>query len=1031
MRRVHFLWIGIALLVTALLVTLYETHEAVLPKATCVPCHGVTVFTEEIMDESRGAFTGPDACEPCHQYAYHRWTKSDHCRAMMGPAPSTIAGHFSADTVEYSYRDFHSAMILRDGKYFMIAPNKKGQPEEFPIHLALGIRDQQALLTKFPDGRYQILPTAYDIRNQTWFESSEGIVRTTHMLRPNEPFYWTNWKRTWNYDCFGCHLSGMEKNYDPETNTYNTKWRDLGIDCEACHGPGRAHARLRTVKKLWGGLVRDTTMLRLTSLSPRKQVETCGACHASKSTLALGYKPGDDWTEYYTLTLLDHDFIMPDGRYAGLIYDLIGFMQSPCYEKGGLTCITCHSGHADERSIELRHYEHQNDMCRPCHADKVENPQAHTFHPNDSPGSTCRNCHMQILPVSRMGIVDHTISIPTPENTIAFNSPNACQSENCHPNETPQWSIATLKRWHGPNRIDRWTRAQVLFKGKTLDPAGVPGLVAMLADTANNMIWRATAARMLGNIGDARAVPVLRANIDAPDPMLRWQVANALGNFVHDQRVFADLQNLLRRERHSQIRVAVASKLGYWWRRDLNLTPAEKEIARQTWEQYVRQMTTAHADDPIARNTLGMVYMRRGEFDRAIREFQISLRIEPGSSGVERNLADVYTAMNRYSEALPHNQRAVELEPDNPHLYDALSFTYLGLGRIADAEREAQRALRLDSRFAPGYVQMARIRHAQGNLAEAHRLLQKAVTLDARNVEAQYLLAKASQELRLRDQAVQAFVNVVALDEFSEFGYDAKNQLATMLPVGAPLPPPTATPAPERPAREGPMRPIDPHQLWPTVVYKSYAPRTTREEVARIPEPASFAASLDSGRAWMRLAENSRLSGATRKAYIDRSVATLSRIHRMAGSDRSKDVEVRKALGYALSVQAERVPPANAPALLARARSVLDGVDTTVFGRDAAAKASLGRSYYRLARAYNETRDYRNAIWAFERAAVLVPNSFTEAISHFFVGTSYDRLGQRQEAIAAYQRSASNPHNSGRGLRCSLHGIKYPFRYFR
>jgi len=65
-----------------------------------------------------------------------------------------------------------------------------------------------------------------------------------------------------------------------------------------------------------------------------------------------------------------------------------------------------------------------------------------------------------------MGIVDHTISIPTPENTIAFNSPNACQSENCHPNETPQWSIATLKRWHGPNRIDRWTRAQVLFKGK-------------------------------------------------------------------------------------------------------------------------------------------------------------------------------------------------------------------------------------------------------------------------------------------------------------------------------------------------------------------------------------------------------------------------------------------------------------------------------------------------------------------------------------------------------------------------------------
>jgi tetratricopeptide (TPR) repeat protein len=910
----------------------------------------------------------------------------------------------------------------------MVAPGKDKQPLERQINLAVGIRDQQALLTKFPDGRYQILPTAYDIRNQTWFESSEGIVNTPHMLQSNEPFYWTNWKRTWNYDCFGCHLSGMEKNYNPDANTYDTKWRDLGIDCEACHGPGKAHARLRTVKKLWGRSVRDTTMLRLTNLTPRQQVETCGACHASKTTFALGYKPGDDWSEYYSLTLLDHDFIMPDGRYAGLIYDVIGFMQSPCYEKGGLTCITCHGGHADESSIEMRHFDHENDMCRPCHTDKVQNPNAHTFHRADGAGSKCRNCHMQVLPVSRMGIVDHTISIPTPENTIAFNSPNACQSAGCHPDQSARWAIEALNRRRGANRTDRWTRAQVLFKGKTLDPAAVPGLVAMLADTNNNMIWRATAARLLGAIGDPRAVPVLRANLNAPDPLLRWQVVNSLGYFVQEPRVSIDLQQLIRRERHSQIRVAIASKLGYWWRRDLRLSPQDQELARSTWEQYVRQVNTAHTDDPIARNTLGSNYMRRGETEKAIREFQISLRIEPGSAGVERNLADAFIALERPGDALAHNLRSVELESDSPHLRDALAYTYLSLGKTQEAEREIRQTIRLNPRFAPAHVQLARLRHLQGNVREAYRSLKQAIALDKNDIEAQYLLGKASQQLNQRQEAIQAYVNVIALDELSEFGSDAKQQLSAMLYAGAPLPRPNIGSS-EQAAPSGPQRPLDPLTTWVQGSWKSYVPTTTPAQVAALAEPRTVAAALDSARSWSGWAGNAKLARATKMAYIDRAVAMLERVGRAPSLDRVNAADLRTSLGYAYAVQAGFVPRPSRKPGLARAQATLDRIDTTVYRGQPAKRVALGRAYYRLARAYNEAKDYHAAIPAFERAAVLVPNTFTEAISYFFVGTSYDRLGDRPRALAAYNRSAAHPYNSGRGLRCALHAQKYPFRY--
>ena len=41
---------------------------------------------------------------------------------------------------------------------------------------------------------------------------------------------WREQEFTFNTSCYGCHVSQFENNYDLETDTYRTTWREPGIN---------------------------------------------------------------------------------------------------------------------------------------------------------------------------------------------------------------------------------------------------------------------------------------------------------------------------------------------------------------------------------------------------------------------------------------------------------------------------------------------------------------------------------------------------------------------------------------------------------------------------------------------------------------------------------------------------------------------------------------------------------------------------------------------------------------------------------
>ncbi len=285
-------------------------------------------------------YSGAESCKDCHQEEYGLWSHTAHARAMTLATPEFVRGDFEADTVHtYDGQTYH--MVREGDRYVMRVPGRDGKIATFPVVYTLGARQHETYLTRFEDGRIQVLPVYWDLIENRWYDAAEGTLEFGRAFTPQDRLFWANQGRTWNDRCFDCHASQMRKNFDFETNTYNTALGDLSINCETCHGPGEEHSTF------WQKALSDPalseqgekSLVRATSLSPAKQVEICAQCHATKTTLRSGYKPGDDFLDYYEINLIDDaESFWPDGLVKKLAYPHLQFAGSQCFQKADLTC---------------------------------------------------------------------------------------------------------------------------------------------------------------------------------------------------------------------------------------------------------------------------------------------------------------------------------------------------------------------------------------------------------------------------------------------------------------------------------------------------------------------------------------------------------------------------------------------------------------------------------------------------------------------------------------------------------------------
>lgn len=443
---------------------------------------------------NHNSYVGADSCRACHPSQHETWHRSYHRTMTQLATPEAVRGNFEKVRLEWKGERF---LLERRGKEFwvdMIDPDwryvtalqeyqyKTGKRAKPPRHetnpprvqrrigLVTGSHHMQAYWVPGKYGNQQFnFPFTYLFEEQRWVPRDDVFLKDPHAEKSFQ---------TWNLNCFTCHSTAGQPQQNPETHILNTRVAEFGISCEACHGPAAEHVRRNSEPLRRYALHQegrgDETMVNPARLSSKKSAEVCGQCHATRSNVGndwsvngLNYRPGEDGLETRAplirpeknsggegallVTSNSHAVLRgsfwADGmiRVSGREYN--GLVYSPCYQRGELSCLSCHSMHQSiQADDQLGRGKDGNQACVQCHQVFKERLAAHTRHRADSSGSQCYNCHM---PHTSYGLLkairSHQISSPSVKSSVETGRPNACNL--CHLDKSLGWTAGHLQAW--------------------------------------------------------------------------------------------------------------------------------------------------------------------------------------------------------------------------------------------------------------------------------------------------------------------------------------------------------------------------------------------------------------------------------------------------------------------------------------------------------------------------------------------------------------------------------------------------------
>jgi predicted CXXCH cytochrome family protein len=584
-----------------------------------------------VKGQSAKNYAGAKACAACHEKAYLQWSRSWHSKILQPPAARTVEGNFALGKI--ALRGSTYLLQHRDGHYYVTESYLAGKPWEHEVDYTLGGRRIQQYLSTLRDGRILLLPISWDNIRKKWL----------HNLDVDNPEEAGDPAPIWNKSCFSCHVTAGQKNFDLQQNTYHTTWNDAGVGCESCHGPAGEHvAQASGAAKSTGAgassvnksAAIDATIVNLAKLDRTRSTMVCAQCHSLRDIYADGFQPGGNYYDFflpvmeYRLPASKDPAYWPDGRPRWFANEAVAFWQSECFLKGRATCLTCHSRPHDmdiARNPQLR--AGNNALCTQCHTAIAANISAHTHHPASSTGSSCIECHMpRTLTSIHARMRDHSISIPVPENSIRHGIPNACNL--CHTAKTAAWAAQKVDAWYGPKSGQKSIlRADAFTEARAADPAAVPALLKVLADSSEGPWIRANAAGYLGGFPEdpSAYAAVLRLLTDA-QPLVRATAALAIRPRAAQRAAVAPELASLLADPVSIVKVSAAIALVAM---GVQHIPGEDGARFERAKQLYHARAEIDGDDPQQQLAAGKFFFLAGNPEDAVAAFRAASRLDP------------------------------------------------------------------------------------------------------------------------------------------------------------------------------------------------------------------------------------------------------------------------------------------------------------------------------------------------------------------------------------------------------------------
>ena len=680
------------------------------------------------------AFVGSAACADCHQGEAALWKQSQHKHAMQHASTASVLGDF--DNASFDRFSVHSRFFKKGGKFLVETDGADGKLATFEIKYTFGIDPLQQYLIEFPDGRIQALSIAWDSRprdqgGQRWFHLYPG-----EEIRHDDVLHWTRLNQNWNFMCAECHSTGVHKNYDPAKDDFHTTWAEISVGCEACHGKGSRHVDWAYRQQSWWPFARNHDPLKglavflneregvtwqpdpqtgnpqrsAAAATIRREVETCGLCHARRAQFSEDWIPGLPLSDTHVVSPIARGLYHADGQMLDEVYNYGSFKQSRMFA-AGVTCSDCHEPHAARLRVE------GDGVCLQCHASAKYEAASHSHHVDVTPKVACASCHM---PVSTYMVIDkrhdHSIRIPRPDLSVQLGTPNACNG--CHGEKPAQWAADAVERWYGPVRKGLQNYAEA-FQASWTDRADAAALLAIVAASPTTpAVARASALGELHSRVSSANIELARKGLNDSDPMVRIGALDMLDGLPGD-RIWSLVSPLLS-DSSRGVRIKAVSVLA--------AVPTANQPAsdRAAFERAAAEFIAAqrlNADRPEARSMLGSFFARRGLSNEAESEYKAALRLSSQYAPAAINLADLYRQLGRDREGESVLKTAIASSRQDAGLHHALGLTLVRESRRDDALNEFRTAAELDpvrSRYA--YVYAVAL-HSSGHADDATKIL--------------------------------------------------------------------------------------------------------------------------------------------------------------------------------------------------------------------------------------------------------------------------------------------------------------------
>ncbi|MDH3714059.1 MAG: multiheme c-type cytochrome [Gammaproteobacteria bacterium] len=693
-------------------------------------------------------------CADCHATQFESWRGSHHDLAMQSATAATVLGDF--DAASFESNGVASRFFIRDGAYFVNTEGPDGKYADFPIKYTFGVEPLQQYLIEFPGGRLQSLTVAWDTQRESWFDLYPDERFTT-----DNPLHWTGLYQRWNFQCADCHSTDLLKNYDAQTDLYDTLWSDINVGCEACHGPGERHVNWARKDNVNDAQEYSNFGLSVNfdTASPHS-LEACAGCHSRRHRISAENFRGQAYLDVFVPATLRAGLYHADGQILDEVYVYGSFLQSRMYQ-AGVVCSDCHDPH------NLRPKAVGNDLCTRCHqqqrqvrfqsltAASYDTPEHH-HHESGTPGAACVNCHM---PARTYMIVDprrdHSFRVPRPDLSIKQHTPNACN--NCHQSESPSWAAGHIDTWFGEQRRRAQHYGEILAAGRNRLSEALPMLAGLASDARQPAIVRATAIELLRGYG-VQAINEMIQAVQDEDALVRATAVPGFGSADAQVRI-ANVAPLLS-DPVRAVRIEAARLLA----------PLPKERLDEQQQQAMRralaefreaQLTTI--DGPSSHFNIGVFYSALGRTPVAEQAYLTSLRLDPYFLPAAANLANLYNATGRNDAAESVLRDSLARDPEAGELHYSLGLLLAEQNKMTQSTAALGRASELLPGRARVHYNYALALQQTGRLFEAGITLRKALQLAPDDTQIVYALVAFYTQQQRWEEALPMAEKLVEL----------------------------------------------------------------------------------------------------------------------------------------------------------------------------------------------------------------------------------------------------------------------------